>query len=43
MKMHLLNILNQLNATEAQKEAAITFFKTNPVSHSGVANFLEKN
>ena len=43
MKMHLLNILNQLNATEAQKEAAITFFKTNPVSHSAVANFLEKN
>ena len=43
MKMHLLNILNQLNASEAQKEAAITYFKTNPVSHSAVANFLEKN
>lgn len=43
MKMHLLNILNQLNATPAQKEAAVTFFKTNPVSHSAVANFLEKN
>ena len=43
MKMHLLNILNQLNATPAQKEAAVTFFKTNPVSHSAVANFFEKN
>ena len=43
MKMHLLNILNQLNATPAQKEAALIFFKTNPVSHSAVANFLEKN
>jgi hydroxymethylglutaryl-CoA reductase len=43
MKMHLLNILNQLNATPAQKEAAIIFFKTNSVSHSAVANFLKKN
>ena len=43
MKMHLLNILNQLNATPAQKEAAIIFFKTNPVSHSAVANFLQRN
>jgi len=43
MKMHLLNILNQLNATPAQKEAAVIFFKTNPVSHSAVANFLKKN
>jgi hydroxymethylglutaryl-CoA reductase len=43
MKMHLLNILNQLNATPAQKEAAVIFFKINPVSHSAVANFLEKN
>ena len=43
MKMHLLNILNQLNATPVQKEAAVIFFKTNPVSHSAVANFLEKN
>ena len=34
MKMHLLNILNQLDATTAQKEEAILFFKTNPVSHS---------
>ena len=29
MKMHLLNILNQLSATQAQKEAAIIFFKIN--------------
>ena len=43
MKMHLLNILNQLNATPVQKDAAVIFFKTNPVSHSAVASFLEKN
>lgn len=43
MKMHLLNILNQLNATPAQKDAAVIYFKTNPVSHSAVASFLEKN
>ncbi|MGB2405135.1 MAG: hydroxymethylglutaryl-CoA reductase, partial [Flavobacteriaceae bacterium] len=40
MKMHLLNILNQLNATEKQKEAALDYFKKVPVSHSAVAVFL---
>ena len=41
MKMHLLNILNQLEATAVEKEAAITYFKTNPVSHHTVATLLE--
>ena len=41
MKMHLLNILNQLNASETQKEKAIDHFKTNAVSYSAVENFLQ--
>jgi hydroxymethylglutaryl-CoA reductase len=40
MKMHLLNILNQLDASAEQKEQAIEFFKTNAVSHSAVKAFL---
>ena len=43
MKMHLLNILNQKNATEVQKEKAIVFFKTNVVSYSSVSDFLKSN
>jgi hydroxymethylglutaryl-CoA reductase len=40
MKMHLLNILNQLDASAKQKEQAIEYFKTNTVSHSAVQAFL---
>lgn len=40
MKMHLLNILNQLNASSDQKEKAIVHFKHNTVSHSAVQDFL---
>ena len=36
MKMHLLNILNQLGATEKEKEILTEHFKKNTVSHSGV-------
>ena len=43
MKMHLLNILNQLNATDGQKEKATEYFKTTAVSHSAVATFLQNN
>ena len=43
MKMHLLNILNQHNASATQKEKAIDFFKTHTVSFSSVTNFLESN
>ena len=43
MKMHLLNILNQLNANDAQKIAAISYFKTQQISVQTVDNFLEKN
>lgn len=43
MKMHLLNILNQQNATDAQKEKAVAFFKNNTVSFSAVSDFLKSN
>ncbi len=42
MKMHLMNILNQLDASEEEKEKAVEYFKTNVVSHSAVVSFLEK-
>ncbi|WGF93017.1 hydroxymethylglutaryl-CoA reductase, degradative [Aequorivita marisscotiae] len=42
MKMHLMNILNQLHATKAEKKVAMEFFIANPVSHSAVVDFLEK-
>ncbi len=34
MKMHLLNILNQLEATDSEKEAIVHFFRDKIVSHS---------
>ena len=42
MKMHLLNILNQHQATEPEKKAAIIHFKDNTVSHHRVADLLAK-
>lgn len=41
MKMHLNNILNQMNATEIERELVKTHFKTNTVSHSSAINFIE--
>ena len=43
MKMHLLNILNQLKANDQEKEAAIEYFKTTSVTFSSVAEFLKKS
>ena len=40
MKMHLLNILNQLGATEPEKQAMVEFFKTHTVSHNLVVEQL---
>lgn len=40
MKMHLLNILNQLGATEAEKQQLIEHFKNDTVSHSAVVSSL---
>jgi hydroxymethylglutaryl-CoA reductase len=34
MKMHLLNILNQLEANDAEKEEIVAYFKDKVVSHS---------
>lgn len=42
MKMHLLNILNQLEATEAEKAIIVDHFKYHTVSHSAaVKKFCE--
>jgi len=41
MKMHLLNILNTFAASEAEKEAAIEYFKTHKVSYNAVEEFLK--
>lgn len=38
MKMHLLNILNQLEATDEEKEEIVNYFKDNVVSHSAAVN-----
>ncbi len=38
MKMHLLNILNQLEATAQEKDTIVNFFKDKVVSHSAAVN-----
>jgi len=40
MKMHLTNILNQLDASSIQKNKAIEYFKKNKVSLQAVSTFL---
>ncbi|HET8804330.1 MAG TPA: hydroxymethylglutaryl-CoA reductase, degradative [Aequorivita sp.] len=42
MKMHLMNILNQLHASREEKDEAMEYFKTTVVSHSSVVSYLEK-
>ncbi len=42
MKMHLLNILNQLGATDKEKVEVVHYFKTHTVSHSAVVEAFEK-
>ena len=41
MKMHLLNIMNQFEATEKEKSILIDYFKTNTVTHSAVVKAIE--
>jgi len=41
MKMHLNNILNQLNATEEEKKKAREYFKDKTVSYAGVEQYLD--
>ena len=40
MKMHLMNILNQLGATEQEKLLAAKYFESNTVTHSAVEDFV---
>jgi hydroxymethylglutaryl-CoA reductase len=42
MKMHLMNILNQFEATPEEKEILVTHFKTNAVTHSSVVETINK-
>ena len=42
MKMHLMNILNQLGANDIEKEKLINHFKKNTVTHSAVLTEFEK-
>lgn len=42
MKMHLLNMLNQLGATEQEKQKLVTYFKDNIVTNSSVKEALKK-
>lgn len=41
MKMHLMNILNQFEATPEEKEKLIAHFKTNTVTHSAVVEAIK--
>jgi hydroxymethylglutaryl-CoA reductase len=41
MKMHLLNILNQFDANDYEKNIVIDYFKTHTVSHSAVVEALK--
>ncbi len=41
MKMHLLNILNQFDATNQEKEQAIEYFKTHTATHNHVVEFIK--
>ncbi|RDI15866.1 hydroxymethylglutaryl-CoA reductase, degradative [Flavobacterium sp. AG291] len=40
MKMHLMNILNQLGANDHEKKKAVKHFEKNTVSHSAVADYI---
>ncbi|HET8885883.1 MAG TPA: hydroxymethylglutaryl-CoA reductase, degradative [Salinimicrobium sp.] len=41
MKMHLTNILNQLNASPSEKSSIIEFFRNEKVTHGAVVKHLE--
>jgi len=42
MKMHLMNILNQFQATNEEKKQLVAYFKSNTVTHSEVVSQIEK-
>ena len=41
MKMHLLNILNQMNASDDEKKTLIAYFKKNAATHNAVVEALQ--
>lgn len=41
MKMHLMNILNQFEATDTEKQKIVALFKTKTVTHNAVVQTLE--
>jgi len=42
MKMHLMNILNQLDTSETEQKKAINHFNDNTVSHGAVIEYVEQ-
>lgn len=42
MKMHLMNILNQLDASAEEKEKAVIHFKNETISHSAAIAFIDR-
>ena len=42
MKMHLLNILNQMGASEDEKKQLLGYFKEHPITHNAVVKAIEK-
>ena len=42
MKMHLMNILNGIQATDTEKASAVDHFTANQISHSAVISFVEQ-
>ncbi|TRW26470.1 hydroxymethylglutaryl-CoA reductase, degradative [Flavobacterium zepuense] len=42
MKMHLMNILNQLEASDEEKQQAVKHFEKHTVSHSAAADFVNQ-
>ncbi|MCG2609977.1 hydroxymethylglutaryl-CoA reductase, degradative [Flavobacterium sp. SM15] len=41
MKMHLMNILNQFNASEQERKEVVKHFEKHTVSHSAVVDYLQ--
>lgn len=41
MKMHLMNILNQMQATDEEKQLATAHFQKTTISHSAVIDFID--
>jgi hydroxymethylglutaryl-CoA reductase len=42
MKMHIMNILNQLGANDIEKKQAVKHFEKNAVSHSAVTDYIKE-